>query len=71
MEMMISLYNVLLYLQLQLHILSQTYLLVQRRRRALYLLCLSDGKKNAKTPVQTVLGAAFQEKKQLTFVLLV
>ena len=40
MEMMISLYNVLLYLQLQLDILSQTYSLVQRRGRALYLLCL-------------------------------
>ena len=42
MEMMISLlaYNVFLYLQLQLDILSETYSLVQRRKRPLYL---SDG----------------------------
>ena len=48
MEMMISLsaYNVFLYLQLQLDILSQTYSLVQRRRRALYLLRLSYGEKS-------------------------
>ena len=39
-QMIISLYNVLIYLQIQLDIFSQTYSLVQRRGRALYLLCL-------------------------------
>ena len=45
MQMMISLYNVLIYLQKQLNILAHTYLLLQRRRRALYLMFFSDGKK--------------------------
>ena len=45
MQMMISLYNVLIYLQIQLDIFAQTYSLLQRRRRALYLMFLSDGKK--------------------------
>ena len=52
--MRISLYIVLIYLQKQLDILSQTYSLLQRRRRALYLMFLSDGKKKRKTTVQTV-----------------
>ena len=46
MQMMISLYNVLIYLQKPLDILAQTYSLLQRR----------------KTAVQTVLGAVFLGK---------
>ena len=54
MQMRISLYIVLIYRQKQLDILSQTYSLLQRRRRALYLMFLSDSKKKRKTTVQTV-----------------
>ena len=64
MQMRISLYIVLIYLQKQLDILSQTYSLLQRRRRALYLMFLSDGKKKTKddSSNRRLLGAAFLDK---------
>jgi hypothetical protein len=45
MQMMISLYNVLMYLQIQLDILAKTHPLLQHWRRALCLMFLSDGEK--------------------------
>ena len=45
MQKLITLYKVLIYLQKQLDILAQTYSYLQLRRRALYLMFFSDGKK--------------------------
>ena len=58
MQMMISLYNVLIYLQIQLNILAQTYSLLQRRRRALYLMW-SDGKKTERRQFKPYLKRRF------------